>query len=41
MTNRRGMSGKVLLVRIVKNGLVRLGYGGVRGVEPPGLGHYL
>ena len=42
MTNRRGRLGKVLLVRIVKNGLVRLGYGGsaprfrtlpIRGVQ--------
>ena len=36
MTNRCGRLGKVLLVRIVKNGLVRLqkvrlGYGGVWG----------
>ena len=39
MTNRRGRQGKVLLVRIVKTGLVRLrkvrlGYGGPRGQSP-------
>ena len=39
MTNRRGRSGKVLLARIVKNGLVRLwkvrlGYGGSGGQSP-------
>ena len=39
MTNRRVRSGKVLLVRIVKNGLVRLwkvrlGYGGPGGGAP-------
>ena len=35
MTNGLGRLGKVLLVRIVKNGLVRLGYRGSRGQRPP------
>ena len=34
MTNRRGRLAKVLLVRITKNGLVRLGYGGSGGRSP-------